>query len=93
MIVALPDTGQGGYMQHGGVLYVDPLQGQGVVHTAEEVQTITGLVCFFQIGKKATSNFLSSYLHGNRKQKGVQNFHLNIRSLKYKVTEIKNIVK
>ena len=91
--VALPDTGQGGYMQHGCVLYVDPLQGQGVVHTAEEVQTITGLVCFFRIGKKATSNFLSRYLHGNRKQRGVQNFHLNIRFLKYKVSEIKNIVK
>ena len=93
--VALPDTGQGGYRQrvvhHGGV-YVD-LQGHGVVHTAEEVQTITELVCFFRLGKKATSNFLSRYLHGNRKQGGVQNFHLNIRSLRYKVSEIKNIVR
>ena len=36
---------------------------------------------------------MSRYLHGNRKQRVVQNFHLNIRFLEYKVSEIKNIVK
>ena len=76
--VTLPDTGQGGYRQrvvhHGGV-YVD-LQGHGVVHTAEEVQTITELVCFFRIGKKATSNFLSRYLQSAWQQeaKGCSKF-------------------
>ena len=43
-------------------------------------------------GKKQSSNFLAKYINGNR-NKGILNMHLNIRSLKNKVSEIKNIIK
>ena len=43
------------------------------------------------LGKKETPNTKSKYEHGN-KDKGIKNFHLNIRSLKYKMQEIKNIL-
>ena len=49
--------------------------------------------CFIRKGKRNTANFLARYLHGNRKQKGVHNLHVNIRSLKYKVFEVKNVAK
>ena len=40
-----------------------------------------------------TGNFWARYINGNiRKDKGIHNIHLNIRSLKFKVAEIKNIV-
>ena len=40
-----------------------------------------------------TGNFWARYLHGNINQvKGVHNMHLNIRSLRYKVSEIKNLI-
>ena len=39
-------------------------------------------------------NFLARYLNGNgQKKRGILNMHLNIRSLKYKVHEVKNIIK
>ena len=39
-------------------------------------------------------NFWARYSNGNgQKKKGILNMHLNIRSLKYKIHEIKNIVK
>ena len=42
---------------------------------------------------KERGNFWARYLHGNiRKDKGVHNLHFNIRSLKLKVGEVKNIV-
>ena len=44
------------------------------------------------LGKKQTSNFLAKYVNGNR-VKGILNIHLNIRSLKNKVTEVKKLVK
>ena len=42
-----------------------------------------------------TGNFWARYMHGNEKTKvkGFKNMHFNIRSLKYKVGEIKNILK
>ena len=43
--------------------------------------------------KKGTFNFLFRYVHGNIREKGIKNFYLNIRSLKFKVLEIKNIIK
>ena len=43
-------------------------------------------------GKKLSVNFLTRYLYGNRR-KGILNMHLNIRSLKNKVTEVKNLIK
>ena len=47
----------------------------------------------FQIkGKKQSSNFLAKYRNGNTR-KGILNLHLNIRSVKNKVLEVKNIVK
>ena len=40
-----------------------------------------------------TGNFWAKYIHGNiMRSKGVHNMHFNIRSLKYKVGEIKNLV-
>ena len=33
--------------------------------------------CFIRKGKRNTANFLARYLHGNRKQKGVINLHVN----------------
>ena len=45
-----------------------------------------------KIGKKCTSNFLARYTYGNRMEKGLKNVHVNIRSLKYKIQEVKNIV-
>ena len=59
----------------------------------ENVAWDTERVCYFRRGKRASFNFLARYKHGNRKQKGILNLHLNIRSLKYKVSEVKNIVK
>ena len=44
------------------------------------------------LGKKQTSNFLAKYVNGNR-VKGILNIHLNIRSLKNKVTEVRKLVK
>ena len=40
-------------------------------------------------------NFLARYQHGNitQKKKGILNMHLNIRSLRYKVHEVKQVVK
>ena len=46
-----------------------------------------------RLGKKMTPNFLSRYLYGNRNKKGLVNFHVNIRSLKNKVNEVKHIVR
>ena len=40
-----------------------------------------------------TGNFWAKYVNGNiRGVKGIHNMHLNIRSLKYKVSEVKNII-
>ena len=42
----------------------------------------------------ADQNFEARYKNGNiQKMKGILNMHLNIRSLKYKVSEVKNIIK
>ena len=46
---------------------------------------------FRRMGKRETPNFLSKYKYGN-KEKGIKNFHLNIRSLKNKMPEVKNIL-
>ena len=41
-----------------------------------------------------TGNFWAKYKYGNRtKIKGIKNMHLNIRKIRYKVSEIKNIIK
>ena len=41
-----------------------------------------------------TGNFWAKYKYGNRtKSKGIKNMHLNIRKVRYKVSEIKNIIK
>ena len=59
-------------------------------HTEE--QLFYQNIVYRKLGKKMTSNFLARYLYGNGYKKGLQNFHLNIRSLKNKVHEIKNII-
>jgi hypothetical protein len=39
-------------------------------------------------------NFLARYINGNiQKKKGILNMHLNIRSLRYKVYEVKQVIK
>ena len=46
--------------------------------------------------QKKTGNFWARYTNGNRtdnNKKGIYNMHFNIRHLKYKVGEIKNIIK
>ena len=44
--------------------------------------------------KKVNHNFEARYLHGNiKKQKGIVNMHLNIRSLRFKVAEVKQLIK
>ena len=48
-------------------------------------------IVYRPLGKKSTSNFLARYLYGN-KSNGITNFHLNIRSLKNKVSEIEHII-
>ena len=45
-----------------------------------------------RVGKKQTPNFLSRYKYGNKKESGIVNIHVNIRSLKFKIQEIKNII-
>ena len=47
-----------------------------------------------QVWVQMLGNFYARYLHGNGKlQKGVRVFHLNIRSLQNKASEVKKIVK
>ena len=60
----------------------------------------SGAVCQDHIGTNSEIidyNFKARYLHGNignkKEIKGIKNNHLNIRSLRYKVVEIKNIIK
>ena len=44
--------------------------------------------------RKLKVNFLARYTYGNKQNpKGMKNFHINIRSLANKVSEVKNIVK
>ena len=43
-------------------------------------------------GKKQSNNFLAKYKNGNRRS-GILNMHLNIRSMKNKMSEVKNLVK
>ena len=38
-------------------------------------------------------NFEARYKHGNIQKKGILNMHLNIRSLKNKLCEVKNVIK
>ena len=42
--------------------------------------------------KKKKNNFLAKYRNGNR-VKGILNLHLNIRSVRHKILEVKNIIK
>ena len=37
-------------------------------------------------------NFYARYIYGNKEAKGIKNCHLNIRSLKNKIQEVKNII-
>ena len=55
---------------------------------------------FIREGGRRTSseiidhNFLARYINGNiQKKKGILNMHLNIRSLRYKVYEVKQVIK
>ena len=42
---------------------------------------------------KFTGNFHARYLNGNGRNSGVRVFHLNIRKLQNKVSEIKNVIR
>ena len=43
-------------------------------------------------GRRETPNFKARYINGNQREKGIKCIHLNIRSLKNKVNEVKNII-
>ena len=44
-------------------------------------------------GKKQSPNFLARYVYGNRQNlKGLKNLHLNIRSLRNKMADVKHII-
>ena len=62
--------------------------------TARCLWRLNALPCYqLQIkGKKQSCNFLAKYRNGNTR-KGILNLHLNIRSVKNKVMEVKNIIK
>ena len=46
------------------------------------------------LGKKLSTNFLARYKYGNQeKKRGIKNFHLNIRSLGKKISEVKYVIK
>ena len=42
--------------------------------------------------KKETPNFMARYKYGNKQKKGIKNMHINIRSIRNKMQEIKYIV-
>ena len=66
-----------------------PQTSLGMVAWSRSAQT--GLQ-FQAWGRKQTKNFLAKYVNGNR-VKGIYNAHFNIRSLKNKVIEVKNLIK
>ena len=48
----------------------------------------------FRSSKITDHNFQARYINGNKQnQKGIINMHLNVRSLRFKVFEIKNLIK
>ena len=56
--------------------------------------TVTGGFINVKSRKIVDWNFEARYLYGNiKKQKGIVNMHLNVRSLQFKVVEIKNLIK
>ena len=72
---------------------VQPEHWQGGSYCAGGGQRDTEHVSLIQRGKQGTPNFLSRYINGNIGQKGIRNLHLNIRSLKFKVAEVRNLIK
>ena len=58
----------------------------------KEETCIKSYKVFRYLDKKSKPNFLAKYTYGNKQQKGLTNFHLNIRSLKNKIPEVKNII-
>ena len=66
---------------------------QGGCHSVGGERHGTEQVCFLRQGKLKTSNFLARYINGNIGPKGIKNLHLNIRSLKFKVSEVRNLIK
>ena len=53
------------------------------------------VVQFCMQSKKQTNNFKAKYKHGNKQtvKRGIKSMHLNIRSLRNKLFEIKNVIK
>ena len=45
----------------------------------------------YRKSKKESPNFLSKYKYGNKHEKGIKNMHINIRSIRHKLHEIKYI--
>ena len=45
-----------------------------------------------RLGKKSTTNFLARYRYGNKKESGIKNIHINIRSMKNKMQDVKCII-
>ena len=78
---------------HGAGHYAGLLHGQtGTFVNVHDIEV--GKQIYKKCIQKVTVNFEARYIHGNiQNQKGIKNFHLNIRSLKNKVSEVKNVVK
>ena len=54
----------------------------------------TEVMVFSRVIGKQTGNFWARYKHGNKiNNKGITNLHFNIRKIRYKVNEVKNIIK
>ena len=58
----------------------------------KEETCIKSYKVFRCLDKKSKPNFIAKYTYGNKQKKGLKNFHLNIRSLKNKIPEVKNII-
>ena len=50
-------------------------------------------ICKWRNWSKFNGNFFARYLNGNGRTRGVRVYHLNIRKLQNKVSEIKNVIK
>ena len=65
---------------------------QYFVHSVQSI--VVNIEQFFIETEVLNQNFWARYYNGNgTKQKGILNMHLNIRSLKNKIPEVKNIIK
>ena len=63
--------------------------------TTQEQGGVYILQSYRKSSKKKSVNFLARYKYGNqpKQSRGIKNLHVNIRSLRNKISEVKNIIK